>query len=79
MNWFRRDAEGNFVWPGFGRKHAVLSSGSFHRCEGRATAIDTPIGRVPTYEQLNWTGSDFTKEQFDLVTSQDKDQWIEVT
>ncbi len=40
------------------------------------TAVDTPIGLVPTYEQLNWTGSDFTKEQFDLVTSQDKDQWI---
>lgn len=46
------------------------------RCEGRASAVETPIGLVPTYEQLNWTGSDFTKEQFELVTSQDKDQWI---
>jgi phosphoenolpyruvate carboxykinase (GTP) len=46
------------------------------RCEGRAAAVETPIGLVPTYEQLNWTGSDFTKAQFDLVTAQDKDQWI---
>ncbi|MPN33756.1 hypothetical protein SDC9_181247 [bioreactor metagenome] len=46
------------------------------RCEGRADAVETPIGRVPTYEQLNWTGSDFTKEQFEMVTSQDKDLWI---
>ena len=46
------------------------------RCEGRAEATETPIGLVPTYEQLNWTGSDFTKAQFDLVTEQDKAQWI---
>jgi len=75
VNWFRRDAEGNFVWPGFGQNMRVLEW-IIDRCEGRAEAVETPIGLVPTYEQLNWTGSDFTKEQFDLVTSQDKDQWI---
>ncbi|MGL5213391.1 MAG: phosphoenolpyruvate carboxykinase domain-containing protein, partial [Acinetobacter junii] len=37
---------------------------------------ETPIGYVPTYEQLNWTGIDFSKEQFETVTAQDKDQWI---
>ncbi len=46
------------------------------RCEGRAEATETPIGLVPTYEQLNWEGIDFSKEQFDTVTTQDKDQWI---
>ncbi len=75
VNWFRRDAEGNFVWPGFGQNMRVLEW-IIDRCEGRADAVETPIGLVPTYEQLNWTGSDFTKAQFDLVTSQDKDQWI---
>jgi phosphoenolpyruvate carboxykinase (GTP) len=75
VNWFRRDAEGNFVWPGFGQNMRVLEW-IIDRCEGRADAVETPIGLVPTFEQLNWTGSDFTKAQFDLVTSQDKDQWI---
>ena len=46
------------------------------RCEGRAEAVETPIGFVPTYEQLNWTGLDFSKEQFETVTAQDKEQWI---
>jgi GTP-dependent phosphoenolpyruvate carboxykinase len=36
------------------------------RCEGRANAVETPIGYVPTYDELNWTGTDFSKEEFDL-------------
>ena len=75
VNWFRRDAEGNFVWPGFGQNMRVLEW-IIDRCEGRADAVTTPIGYVPTYEQLNWTGLDFSKEQFNTVTAQDKDQWI---
>ena len=75
VNWFRRDAEGNFVWPGFGQNMRVLEW-MIDRCEGRAEATETPIGLVPTYEQLNWTGIDFSKEQFETVTAQDKDQWI---
>ncbi len=46
------------------------------RCEGRANAVETPIGFVPTYEDLNWEGTEFTKEQFDLITNQDRDQWV---
>ena len=75
VNWFRRDAEGNFVWPGFGQNMRVLEW-MIDRCEGRAEATETPIGLVPTYEQLNWEGIDFSKEQFNTVTAQDKDQWI---
>ena len=75
VNWFRRDAEGNFVWPGFGQNMRVLEW-MIDRCEGRAEATETPIGLVPTYEQLNWNGIDFSKEQFDTVTAQDKGQWI---
>ena len=75
VNWFRRDSEGNFVWPGFGQNMRVLEW-MIDRCEGRAEATETPIGLVPTYEQLNWEGIDFSKDQFNTVTSQDKDQWI---
>ncbi|MCV9897783.1 UNVERIFIED_CONTAM: phosphoenolpyruvate carboxykinase (GTP), partial [Cronobacter sakazakii] len=49
VNWFRRDAEGNFVWPGFGQNMRVLEW-IIDRCEGRANAVETPIGFVPTYE-----------------------------
>ena len=46
------------------------------RCEGTANAVRTPIGLVPTYDDINWDQSDFTKAQYELVTSQDKDAWI---
>lgn len=75
VNWFRRDAEGNFVWPGFGQNMRVLEW-IINRCEGNANAVATPIGLVPTYEDLNWTASDFSKENFETVTYQDKAQWI---
>ncbi|AOA57740.1 phosphoenolpyruvate carboxykinase (GTP) [Acinetobacter larvae] len=75
VNWFRRDAEGNFVWPGFGQNMRVLDW-MIERCEGRGHAVETPIGYVPTYSDLNWTGSDFSEAEFNLVTSQDKELWI---
>ncbi|MEG1234252.1 MAG: phosphoenolpyruvate carboxykinase domain-containing protein, partial [Acinetobacter sp.] len=59
----------------FGQNMRVLEW-MIDRCEGRADAVETPIGLVPTYEQLNWSGIDFSKEQFNTVTAQDKEQWI---
>lgn len=75
VNWFRKDAEGNFVWPGFGQNMRVLEW-IIGRCEGNANAVATPIGLVPTYDDINWSQSDFSKQQFELVTSQDKDAWV---
>lgn len=75
VNWFRRDKDGNFVWPGFGQNMRVLEW-IIARCEGAANAVKTPIGLVPTYSDLNWTASDFSQADFDLVTSQDKDLWV---
>ncbi len=75
VNWFRRDENGDFVWPGFGQNMRVLQW-IIERCEGTANAVKTPIGLVPTYDDINWDESDFSKAQFDLVTSQDKDLWI---
>ncbi|RYZ94054.1 MAG: phosphoenolpyruvate carboxykinase (GTP), partial [Moraxellaceae bacterium] len=74
VNWFRRDENGDFIWPGFGQNMRVLEW-MIDRCEGRAEAIETPIGYVPSYDQLNWTGSDFSAEQFEQVTSQSAEQW----
>lgn len=75
VNWFRRDENGEFVWPGFGQNMRVLQW-IIERCEGKANAVHTPIGLVPTYEDINWNQSDFSKSQFELVTSQDKEAWI---
>ncbi|XID75674.1 phosphoenolpyruvate carboxykinase (GTP) [Alkanindiges sp. WGS2144] len=74
VNWFRRDENGDFIWPGFGQNMRVLQW-MIDRCEGRVDATETPIGYVPSYEQLNWTGSDFSPEQFEQVTSQNAEQW----
>jgi phosphoenolpyruvate carboxykinase (GTP) len=55
VNWFRRDDGGRFLWPGFGENMRVLKW-IIERCEGRAGAVDTPVGCVPRYEDLEWRG-----------------------
>ena len=57
VNWFRRDEEGNFVWPGFGENSRVLKW-AIERIEGKAAAVETPIGHVPTPESLDTDGLD---------------------
>lgn len=76
VNWFRRDDQGNFIWPGFGQNMRVLEW-IIQRCEGQANATETPIGLVPEYEDLNWTGSNFSEEQFEQVTGLDQALWIQ--
>jgi phosphoenolpyruvate carboxykinase (GTP) len=75
-NWFRKDAAGKFVWPGYGENMRVLAW-MIDRIEGKAKGVDQPFGVSPTYEELNWTGLDFTKEQFNTVTSFDKAAWTD--
>lgn len=75
VNWFRRNSEGDFVWPGFGQNMRVLEW-IINRVEGRANAVATPVGLVPTYDDLNWQDIDFSQEDFHLVTHQDKAQWL---
>jgi len=55
VNWFRKDADGKFMWPGYGENSRVLEW-VFRRCDGEGTAIDTPIGRVPEAGDLNVDG-----------------------
>ncbi len=73
-NWFRKGADGKFVWPGYGENMRVLKW-MIDRIEGTATGVDQPFGISPTYEELNWTGLNFSQDQFNTVTSFDKAAW----
>src|SRR5204862_5234552 len=68
VNWFRKDADGKFLWPGFGENSRVLEW-VFRRCEGRAEANESAIGLVPPPDALNTDGLDIGEEQLtELLT-----------
>jgi len=72
VNWFRKDADGSFIWPGFGENSRVLEW-IFRRCEGKADATETPIGLVPRAEDLNVEGLDISAEDLELLLTVDND------
>jgi phosphoenolpyruvate carboxykinase (GTP) len=74
VNWFRKDEAGKFVWPGYGDNMRVLKW-MIDRLEGEAQGQETIFGITPTYSELNWTGLNFTADQFKTVTSIDKAAW----
>jgi len=74
VNWFRKDAEGNFMWPGFSENMRVLKW-IVDRAHGRALARETPIGWMPNYEDIEWQGLDFPKEKFDQLQAFDGATW----
>jgi phosphoenolpyruvate carboxykinase (GTP) len=76
VNWFRKGADGKFVWPGYGDNARVLKW-IVERLEGKAAAQDTPIGRLPTKAALDVSELDLTDEQLDLLLSVDRDVWAE--
>ncbi|MGJ7537812.1 MULTISPECIES: phosphoenolpyruvate carboxykinase (GTP) [unclassified Variovorax] len=74
-NWFRKGADGKFVWPGYGENMRVLKW-MIDRVEGNKTeGVEHITGVSPRYEDLNWTGLNFSAEQFATVTSIDKAAW----
>jgi phosphoenolpyruvate carboxykinase (GTP) len=72
VNWFRKDAEGKFLWPGFGENSRVLEW-VFRRCEGTAEAIETPIGLLPAEGAINTEGLDISEEEMRELLSVDGD------
>lgn len=76
VNWFRKDAEGRFLWPGYGENLRVLAW-IVDRVRGRVPARETPIGWTPLYEDLNWKGLDFPREAFNKLEAVDHEQWKE--
>jgi phosphoenolpyruvate carboxykinase (GTP) len=76
VNWFRKDEAGKFVWPGYGENMRVLKW-MIDRIEGRANGVETMFGVAPAFGELNWTGLDFSAEQFRTVTAIDKAAWVE--
>ncbi len=74
VNWFRTDADGKFVWPGFGENMRVLSW-MLDRVQGKASGVEHAFGTTPRYADLNWSGSTFTQDQFAMITSIDKAAW----
>ena len=75
-NWFRKNAEGKFVWPGYGENMRVLKW-MIDRIEDNAAGHETAFGITPRYAEINWSGLDFSTEQFDSVTDFDKRAWAE--
>ncbi|MBA3489043.1 MAG: phosphoenolpyruvate carboxykinase (GTP) [Longispora sp.] len=74
VNWFRRDDKGGFLWPGFGENSRVLKW-VIERLEGKAEAVETSIGYVPTPESLDTTGLDLTADDIAAVLAVDAEEW----
>ena len=74
VNWFRKDEQGRFVWPGFGENMRVLKW-MVDRIEGQVQGSEHVFGVSPRYEELSWDGLDFTAEQFAKVISLDAAAW----
>jgi len=74
VNWFRTDEKGRFVWPGFAENMRVLQW-MVERIEGRGAGTEHLLGVTPRYEDLNWAGLDFSREDYQRITSIDAGQW----
>jgi phosphoenolpyruvate carboxykinase (GTP) len=74
VNWFRKDDDGNFLWPGFGENSRVLAW-VFRRCDEEADALDTPIGRVPAPGAIDTTGLDLSEADMAALLDVDPEQW----
>jgi phosphoenolpyruvate carboxykinase (GTP) len=76
VNWFRRDANGKFIWPGFGENMRVLQWIA-ERCQGRAAGVETPLGIMPRFGDLTWKGLEgkFSQQQYEEVSRIDERAW----
>ena len=78
VNWFRKDEDGKFIWPGFSENMRILKW-IVERSRTGARAKETAIGWVPYYEDIDWTGLDFPREQWDRLMAIDRETWKQQT
>lgn len=74
VNWFRKTAEGKWLWPGFGDNSRVLKW-IFERCDNEGKAIETPIGFMPTADAIDRTGINVSEADMKELLSVDKEGW----
>ena len=75
VNWFRKDAGGKFIWPGFAENMRVLKW-IVDRCGGQAQGVETPLGVIPRFEDLNWTGLEkFDSARYEEIACVDEKAW----
>jgi phosphoenolpyruvate carboxykinase (GTP) len=74
VNWFRKGADGKFVWPGYGENMRVLAW-MMARVEGAGGGAENMFGTTPSYDDLDWRGLDFSRAQYEQVTHIDKAVW----
>jgi phosphoenolpyruvate carboxykinase (GTP) len=74
VNWFRKDENGRFVWPGFGQNMRILKW-IYERCAGTGGAVENPLGLAPGYEHLDWQGMPFESDRYARAMAVDPAQW----
>jgi phosphoenolpyruvate carboxykinase (GTP) len=76
VNWFRKDGDGKFLWPGYGENMRVLKW-IVDRCRGRLEAAESPLGWMPRRQDLVWDGLEVSNETFGELMSLDREAWTE--
>ncbi len=74
VNWFRKDTNGQYLWQGFGENMRVLKW-IIERARGHATSVESVLGWVPRYEDMDWRGLEVSKTQFEQLLSIDREAW----